>query len=191
MKGVAAALTLLLAIPVALASSIFGEDLPGIVIHIALGAGSVLFAAAVFDFGLPRWVNWIGAASGAALGAIFLLQALSLMIPGAGLDGVVFGILGQEPERYLPLGILAWFVALLLAGSLGMTRLIGWVVMPVVVGLEVASFAGMIIGIDVPNLKILFLAPFVWLLIESAQRGLVGSVRVGTQTGQIADGATA
>jgi hypothetical protein len=169
LRGVAAALILLLAVPAALVSVILGEQAPGIVIHIALGAGCLAFALAVFDFGLPRWLNWVGAASAGALGAIFLLQAVSLTIPNADFERIAFGILGQEPERFLPVGMLAWFTGLLLAGTQGRTRLIGWAVMPVVLGLEVASFAGLVLNIEVPNLKVLFLVPFVWLLMESAK----------------------
>jgi hypothetical protein len=61
---------MLLAFPLAVVSEI--------VVHIVLGTGMLLFAKAVWDFGLPGWINWIGALSGLAFGLIFLLQAVSL-----------------------------------------------------------------------------------------------------------------
>jgi hypothetical protein len=160
---------MLLAVPAAIAAVVLGEQAPGVVIHIALGAGCIALALAMFDFGLPRWLNWVGAASAGALGAIFLLQAVSLTIPNAAFERIAFGILGQEPERFLPIGILAWFTGLLLSGTQGRTRLIGWAIVPLVVGLTVATFAGLVLHIEVPNIRVLFLLPFVWLLLESAK----------------------
>jgi hypothetical protein len=159
---------MLLALPVTIASQVLGPDAPAIVIHIALGASMLALALAVFDFPLPRWVNVIGSASAGAFGAIFLLQALSLAMNDA-LQVIAFDILGHEPERFLPLGILFWAAALLLRGTTGKTRLIGWAIVPAVIGLQAAILLGPVIGIDVGNPKFVFLLPFVWLLIESAK----------------------
>ena len=58
---------------------------------------------------------------------IFLLQAVSSLVPqNAALDDVAYGLLGIWPERGLALGIYAWFFGLLLLGTEGRTRLIGW-----------------------------------------------------------------
>src|SRR5262245_48268304 len=99
--GIWSSLLFLLAPGAAIASVVFGEDAPGIVIHVFLGAGSVLFAFAVFDFGVPRWINIFGAVAGLALGAIFLLQAASLLFPTAGLDDLAFQVLGGNVEGVL------------------------------------------------------------------------------------------
>jgi hypothetical protein len=169
-RGVAAALIMLLALPAAIVSTALGEQASGVVIHIALGASCVVLAFAMFDFGLPRWLNLVGAISAGALGAVFLLQAVSLVVPNETLERIAFAILGQEPERFLPVGILAWFTGLLLAGGTqGWTRSVGWVVIPLVVGVEVAWLAGYFLQIEVPNPKILFLLPFAWLLMVSAK----------------------
>ena len=114
-RGVASAVFMALAIPVTIvASQALGETGAVIAIHIMLGASMVALALATFDFRLPRWITFIGAGSAAAFGAIFLLQALSLSLNGA-LDFIAFKILGHTPELLLPVGILFWFAALLLA----------------------------------------------------------------------------
>ena len=131
--AVAAAATMLLAFPLAVVSQALGQNAPEIVVHIVLGTGMLLFAKAVWAFGLPRWINWVGAPSAVAFGAIFLLQAVSLLVPqNAALDDVAFGLLGNWGERLCLLGIDAWFLGLLLLGTEGRTRLIGWAVVPIV-----------------------------------------------------------
>jgi hypothetical protein len=165
--GLAAALIFVLTLPAAIASSILGPDVPSVVAHIALGAGSIAFAIAVFDFALPRPVNVVGAAAGVALGAIFLLQAVSLVVPNASLYDLAFPVLGMHAERPLLDAILLWFVAMVLFASDGNARLIGLAIVPIAIGLEVASYAGLALGIEVPNLKAVLLAPFVWLALDS------------------------
>ena len=70
----------------------------------------------------------------------------------------------------LPDVIFVWFVALLLVGSSGLSRYLGWIVMPIVIGLEVAITIGTIVGIEVPFIKLAFMLPMVWLAFESAER---------------------
>jgi hypothetical protein len=166
--GIASALLMLLTIPAAIASQALGEWGPGVVVHLTLGASTVALAIAMFDFDVPRWINRIGAASAAALGAIFLLQAASLILDNA-LDGIAFKVLGQVPEGVLPLVILAWFAALLLTASRDRTRIIGWVVVPASIVLTVAMLVGVYVGADVAYLKIAMILPFAWLLLESAK----------------------
>jgi hypothetical protein len=170
--AVAAALTMLLSLPIAVASQALGENAPDIVVHVVLGTGMLLFVRAVFDFGLPRWINVIGALSAGAFAVVFLLQALSSLFPeNAALDDVAFGLLGNWPERLLTLGIDVWFVGLLLLGTQGRTRLIGWALIPILTAYHLISAAGAILAISVPNLgAFALLIPFVWLLIEGAKR---------------------
>ena len=82
---------------------------------------------------------------------------------------MAFDILGQWPERLLPYVVYLWFIALLLLASTGKSRVLGWVVMVIVVGLEVASLISMALGIPMVNVKVVILLPFVWLLFESAK----------------------
>ena len=172
MWALAAALTMLLSLPLAVASQALGENAPEIVVHVVLGTGMLLFVSAVFDFGLPRWINVIGALSAGAFAVVFLLQAVSRLFPeNAALDGVVFGLLGNWPERLLVLGIDVWFVGLLLLGTQGTTRLIGWALIPILTAYHLISAAGAILAISVPSFGAFsLLIPFVWLLIEGAKR---------------------
>jgi hypothetical protein len=171
--GVAAAVTLLLSLPLAVASQGLGENAPEIVVHVVLGIGMLLLVRAVFDFGLPRWINVIGALSAGAFAVVFLLQAVSRLFPeNAALDDFAFGVLGNWPERLLVLGIDVWFWGLLLLGTEGRTRLIGWALIPILTAYHLISAAGAIVSITVPSLGALsLLIPFVWLLIEGAKRG--------------------
>jgi hypothetical protein len=172
MWAVAAALTMLLSLPLAVASQALGENAPEIVVHVVLGTGTLLFVRAVFDFGLPRWINVIGALSAGAFAVVFLLQAVSRLFPeNAALDDVAFGLLGNWPERLLVLGIDVWFVGLLLLGTKGTTRLIGWALIPILTAYHLISAAGAILAISVPSFGAFsLLIPFVWLLIEGAKR---------------------
>ena len=170
--AVAAALAILLSLPLAVASQALGQNAPDIVVHLALGIGMLLFVKAAFDFGLPRWISVIGAVSAALFAVVFLLQALSSLFPdNAALDDVAYGLLGNWPERALVLGIDVWFLGLLLLGTEGRTRLIGWIIVPLLTAYHLISAAGAVLAIAVPSLGALgLLPPFVWLLIEGAKR---------------------
>ena len=171
--AVAAAVTMLLSIPLAVASSALGETAPEIVVHVVLGVGMLLFVRAVFDFALPRWINVIGALSAGAFAVVFLLQAVSRLFPeNAALDDLAFGLLGNWPELVLVLGIDVWFLGLLLLGTEGRTRFLGWALIPIITAYHLISLAGIILAISVPSLGVVsLLLPFVWLLIEAAKRG--------------------
>jgi hypothetical protein len=140
------------------------------VIHLVMGTGFVVFAASVFDFALPRWINVVGAVAAATFGAIFLLQGVSDLTHLEALRYVAFDLLGHHVERLLPDVVYLWFVALLLLASTGWSRWLGWAVMLVVVGLEVATFVTLVLGAPMGSVKVLILLPFVWLLFESAKR---------------------
>ena len=166
--GVVAAVIMLLAIPLTIASQVLGAWAPGIVIHVALGASCLALAIAVFDFALPQWVNRAGAASAAALGAIFLLQAVSLAMNDA-LDVIAFQLLGQLPERVLPIAVLLWFAGLLRYASRDRTRRIGWAIVPAAIVLTAAMNLAPLIGTDMSYLKLAAVVAFAWFLFESAK----------------------
>jgi hypothetical protein len=140
------------------------------VIHLVTGAGFVLFALSVFDFGLPRWVSWVGAVAAAAFGGIFLLQGVSDVTDIEALRVVAFDVLGHHLERLLPDVVYLWFIALLLWASTGRSRVLGWVVMAIVVAAELAALVTLLFDLTLPNLKIVMLLPFVWLLFEAGER---------------------
>jgi hypothetical protein len=168
--GVVAAVVMLLAVPVAFVSQLLVDGSAELVIHLTVGIGCVLLAVAMSEFGLSRWVTRAGAAAAGAFGAIFLLQAFSQVVAIEALAYVAFDILGQEIERFLPYAVVVWFVALLWEGSSGKSRIFGVAVMAVVIGVELVSLVGPSVGINVESQKLLFLLPFLWLLIESAER---------------------
>jgi hypothetical protein len=90
-----AALDFLLAVPIAFGCQILLGSGAGTAVHFALAAGSILLAFSVFNFGLPRWMNWIGCAAALTLGIIFLLQAVALLIPMESLNYFAYQMLGQ------------------------------------------------------------------------------------------------
>ena len=147
-----------------------GESAATAVVHFVLGSAFVLLAAAMFDFGLNRWVTWLGATAAAVFGGTFLLQGVADLTDIAALHWLAFDVLGQQLERILPDVVYIWFAALLLTGSTGASRLVGWVIVPTLFGLELAILVGAQIGIDVPFIRATIFAPFIWLLIESVKR---------------------
>jgi hypothetical protein len=62
-----------------------------------------------------------------------------------------------------------WLVAVLLSASRGKTRILGFVVMAVVVGVEAYNYVLLYLG-EAHALAVVYLLPFVWLLLESRKR---------------------
>jgi hypothetical protein len=73
-------------------------------------------------------------------------------------------------ERLLPDVVYLWFVALLLGDSRGRSRVLGWVVMVAVVGVEMVTLVTLLMGSPIAGVKLVILLPFVWLLVESGKR---------------------
>jgi hypothetical protein len=169
--GLLAALTFLLGIPISFGWQILFGSGAGTMIHFVLAAGCVLLAFAVFDFELPRWINWIGCAAGLALGTIFLLQAVALLIPNESLNYFAYEVLGQWPEGWLPDVIILWFVRMLVLDSQGKSRILGIVAVSIAVCSELYSHSVRFGGTsDTGSLKLLMLLLFVWLLLESTKK---------------------
>ena len=169
--GLLAALTFLVGIPISFGWQILFGSGAGTMIHFVLAAGSLLLAFAVFDFELPRWMNWIGCAAGLALGTIFLLQAVALLIPNESLHYFAYEVLGQWPEGWLPDVVILWFVAMLVFDSQGKSRILGIVAVSIAVCFELYSHI-LRFGGTSPSatLKLLMLLLFVWLLLESTKK---------------------
>jgi hypothetical protein len=169
--GLLAALAFLVGIPISFGWQILFGSGAGTMIHFVLAAGSLLLAFAVFDFELLRWMNWIGCAAGLALGSIFLLQAVALLIPNESLNYFAYEVLGQWPEGWLPDVVILWFVGMLVFDSQGKARILGMVAMSIAVCSELYShilrFGG---SSDTGSLKLLVLLLFVWLLLESTKK---------------------
>lgn len=172
-RGLWGSVFVLLAVPLAVVAQVLLGSGSSVAVHLALAAGSLLIALAVFDFGLSKWVTWIGCAGIGGLAVIFLLQAVADMTQNDALNYLAYPVLGSWPERLLPDLFIFWLVALLLLDSRGWTRILGFVAMAVVVGAEVYGYAMVVQG-DVDGqagiVRVLYLLPFLWLLLESAKR---------------------
>jgi hypothetical protein len=169
--GLLAALTVLLGIPISFGWQILFGSGAGTMVHFVIAAGCILLAFSVFDFELPRWMNLIGCAAGLALGTIFLLQAVALLIPNESLHYVAYEVLGQWPEGWLPDVAILWFAALLVLDSQGKSRILGIVALSIAVCFELYSHILRFGGTsDTGSLKLLMLLPFVWLLFESTKK---------------------
>jgi hypothetical protein len=145
-----------------------------IVLHLVLGAGFLLTAFAVFDFGPSRWLPWVGCLSIGALGVTFLLQGISQLVHNDWLTYLAFQILGQQVETLSGDVFLVWCSATVLLMSHGKVKLVGIVVMALAVSAEIYSYGvryfGSAAGGVSPLLKLVLLLPFVWLLLESSKK---------------------
>jgi hypothetical protein len=163
--GLLSALAILSALPIAVGCQILFGSGGGTTIHLAIAAGCLLLACSVSDFELPRWIDRMGCAFALALGAIFLLQALALLIPSELLYYVAYPVLGRWPEGWLAGLIILWFVAMLLIDSRGKTRVLGSFALSLAVGFEVDSlilpYLGTSLSAEAGALKLLLLLPFV------------------------------
>jgi hypothetical protein len=169
--GLLAALTFLVGIPISFGWQILFGSGAGTMIHFFLAAGSLLLAFCVFDFKLPRWMNWIGCTAALALGTIFLLQAVALLIANESLNYFAYEVLGQWPEGWLPDVVILWFVGMLVFDSQGKSRIFGIVAVSIAVCFELYSHILRYLGTsDTGSLKLLMLLPFVWLLLESMKK---------------------
>src|SRR5215203_1296740 len=169
--GLLAALSFLVGVPISFGCQILFGSGAGTLIHFFLAAGSLLLAFAVLDFKLPRWMNWIGCVAGLALGSIFLLQAVALLIPNESLNYFAYEVLGQWPEGWLPDVLILWFVAMLVFDSQGKSRILVIVSVSIAVCSELYSYTLRFLGTSpISTLQLLMLLLFVWLLVESTKK---------------------
>src|SRR5215204_1252629 len=170
-RGLLAALTFLLGIPLSFGWQILFGSGAGTMVHFVLAAGTLLLAFCVFDFELPRWMNWIGCAAGLALGSIFLLQAVALLIPNESLHYFAYEVLGQWPEGWLPDVVILWLVAMLVLDSQGKSRIFGIIALSIALCSELYSHTVRFLSSSPTEiLRLLMLLLFVWLLLESTKK---------------------
>ena len=165
----------MLALPIAVLTQVLFGGGSAVAIHVALAAGCVLVSLSAFDFGTPRWLAWLGCVSAGAFAAIFLLQAASTLIGNESFSYFTNDVLGFWPEKVLLSLITIWLVGLLLTASRGKTRILGFVAMAIVVCLEAYVYFGLLfLGtnpfLEIAVVKLPYLLPFVWLLLESGKR---------------------
>jgi hypothetical protein len=170
-RGFYAALVLLLALPISvLFQSVLGIEFE-ITFHFLLALTAGLIALAAFDFELPSWITWLGSLSSGAVATIFLLQGAARLIPNAALFTLAYQILGGPLESALVDGLMLWFIALVLRGSQGKTRLFGVAALSIFGCFELYRYGLVFIGAEPAGiLKLTLLLPFVWLLLESKKK---------------------
>jgi len=172
-RGVAGAAAFLLALPLAALCQAVAGGGGATVIHLALALGAGLMACAVFDFRTARWIAWMGGLAAGGLAVTFLLQAMSELTGNTVLTHVAYRVLGQRLETWGSDLFLLWCVAVLVLDARGATRIVGWVAMAVVAGVELYAYRlsslGGSLDVNAPGLKILYLLPFVWLLLETTK----------------------
>jgi hypothetical protein len=173
-RGFLGSAALLLAVPVAAVHQVFFASGAEAVVHILLAVGVFLVSASAFEFRLPAWVQWTACLTTGALGALFLLQAVSEVLPNPSLDQFAYQVLGQAVEAWLVSLFLLLCVAVLLLDSKGTTRVMGFVAVSVVFCLDLYShalaYAGSSLNVAAPGLKSLYLLLPAWLLLESRKR---------------------
>lgn len=168
-RGVFAAIVFFLALPVAALCELALNRGGGPAMHFMLALGAGVLATSVADFRTPKWAAWLGRISLGALAIIFLLQGASEVVHNAALTYLAFQILGQRLEGWLVIGFLLWCATILAFDSHGWIRAVG--LLAVIGTLSVRVYALSLSPRDVSSsLKLIYLTPFVWLLLESKKK---------------------
>jgi hypothetical protein len=173
-KGFWAALVLLSAIPITAVYRMFFVQGAETLIHAALALAFALLSLAVFDFKTAPWINKTAFVATCALAGIFLLQGVSERIQSDSLTYIAYHVLGQRLETWLVYVFLLWCIAMLFLDSWGKTRVLGFIALSLAVGVQIyaqaLSYAGTSLDAQSPNLKVLYLLPFAWFLLESTKK---------------------
>ena len=168
-RGFVGSIVLVLALPIAVLTQVVLGSGSSLAMHVMLTVGCTLIALSAFDFGTPSWVAWLGRAAAGAFAAIFVLQGASELMRNDVFSHFALQVLGNWPERVLTTLFIFWLVGLLLSASRGNTRILGFFVMAVVVGVNAYNYVLQYLG-EPPALTAVYLLPFVWLLLESRKR---------------------
>jgi hypothetical protein len=166
-RGFLASMVFLAALPVAIAVQVLLGSGSSLTMHVALTVGCVLFALAAPDFGAPRLLSWTGRVAAGA----FALQGASEVLRNDSFSRFALQVLGNYPERALVTLLVLFLVSVLLTTSRGRTRVLGFAVMAVVVGVEAYNYALLFLG-EGSTLIVVYLLPLVWLLFESRKTSL-------------------
>jgi hypothetical protein len=169
-RGAAAAIVLLLAVPVTILGQIVLGLNDEVVVHFALATGTFLIASSVFDFATPRWLTWIGCAAASALGAIFFGQGLAALLSSDALRAFAYsrevGGWGEVLSQSL---VMVWFIAVARAHTRGVTMILGFVSALLVIALAIGSIAFAPATGMPQELRLLFGLPIVWFLFVSTR----------------------
>ena len=170
-RGFVGSIVLVSALPIAVLTQVLLGSGSSLAMHVMLAVGCSLVALSAFDFGTPRWIAWVGRAAAGAFAAIFLLQAASELMRNDAFSHFSLRVLGNWPERVLTTLFIIWLVGVLLSASRGKTRILGFVVMALVVGVNAYNYVLLYLD-EPPGLTAMYLLPFVWLLLESRKTQL-------------------
>ena len=169
--GLLASICFLTLIPAALAVELIFGGGAEISVHFSLAAGSGLLALAAFGFGAPRYLAFAGASVAGSLSIIFLMQAIGFISANATLSYIAIDLLGQRPERLLTDALLIWFDCILMIDGEGKSRILGVVTIAAAIAVEIYAYwlncYGSSLDAEFAGLKVVMLAPFIWLLVES------------------------
>ena len=180
-RGVLGSAIVVLCLPLAdvLLSLALGDA--EMILHFVLGVGVIVIASGLFAFKTTSWMTWAGILGLVGLGAVFLLQGVSDIADNTDLHEFAYNVMGQTPERILPILFFAWCVALVMQDSSGKTRIFGVVAVGLVIVLEVVDLGMNVAGEDSPGiLKMFYLLLFAWLLLESSKPASASSERAPT-----------
>ena len=99
------------------------------------------------------------------------MQAIVFISSNATLAYIALDLLGQRPERLLTDALLIWFACILLIDGNGRLRILGAVTIASAIAVEIyaywLNYHGSSLDAEFAGLKVIMLAPFIWLLCES------------------------
>jgi hypothetical protein len=179
MRGALGALTLMLALPIAIASEVVAPGNSEAVVHFVLALGTLLIGLSVFDFATWRWLSVLACAAAAALAAVFAAQGLAAATQNDTLRTFAFSReVGGSLESLTLTVIMLWFAATATTLGRGVTTWIGVVSAVAVAGLSLwAVVLGPTAGTP-EMLRLLFLGPIAWYLFVSTRRSGSGETSV-------------
>ncbi len=149
-RGFLTSVALVLALPVAiLIQALLGSG-ASLTMHVALTVGCVPLSLSAFDFETTACKAWVERVASGVFAAIFLLQAASELIRNDSISYFTLQVLGNWSERVLVTLLVFWLVAVLLSVSRGNTRILGFVVMAVVVGVDAYNYVLLYLGQATP-----------------------------------------
>jgi hypothetical protein len=182
LRGLLAAVLLLLALPLAVLFQVLFGGGSEVVVHLVGAIGFAFLALSFFDFTLPRWIAWVGCVAATALAVIFAAQGVGALIPDESLNQLAYDVLGSYPERVAIDALALALLAVCLFDSRGVTRIIGLAALLCVLAVEAYRIGLSILGVpEDASLRTVYLLPFIWLLLESRKERSPGVVPVGAR----------
>jgi hypothetical protein len=171
-SGLLGGVAVLSAIPLAMATNIAFGGGDGVVVHVVLAVGMLLFFLSTFEFSVSRPLALIGRTGMIVLGSIFLLQAAAEAVRSPELLELAYlNALVQWAEKLFTYPILVWLGAVWLAQPRSLNRIFGGLAFAALVASDLYTFWVLLQGGSPDSLlHALALPLFIWLSIEGAKR---------------------